>query len=134
METRKHHTGLKKALILCTAPGKSSYWLSASHSGKRLPRTWQPSAGAGGVSSPHPKSWGENPFFVELEFPCSMSRRSFERVLPNKRSWKIFPASVSETSHTLAYFLALVKSRDAPESIWPFAGSAGPRSHAPAPR
>jgi hypothetical protein len=54
-------------------------------------------SGAGGVSSPHPKFWGENPFFVELEFQYSMSRRSFERVLPNKRSWKIFPASVSET-------------------------------------
>jgi hypothetical protein len=37
------------------------------------------------------------PFFVELEFQYSMSRRSFERVLPNKRSWEIFPASVSET-------------------------------------
>jgi hypothetical protein len=32
---------------------------------------------------------------------------------------------VSETWHKLAYFLALVKSRDVPESNWSFTGSVG---------
>jgi hypothetical protein len=32
---------------------------------------------------------------------------------------------ILETWHTLGYFLALVKSRNAPESNWPFTGSTG---------